>query len=178
MGGVHGVCYGIMLGDNLPSPADIPCTRTSPTGTDNPRDIALNYATFRPGTTDSGNGLTYTSLLDAMYRCTPRWRRLVRRTWGSSCRRAGGRRVRGDRGERAGIKPGCGPEGHAQEARSTCLPWTKILNIRDVECSMCSTTRTRGAIWSRGWYCRFFFSSLPAHPQECLNPSSPSRCVR
>ncbi|KAF8647021.1 hypothetical protein HU200_065538 [Digitaria exilis] len=35
---------------------------------DDPRDIALNYATFQPGTTvtDSGNGLTYTNLFDAM----------------------------------------------------------------------------------------------------------------
>ncbi|RLM61686.1 glucan endo-1,3-beta-glucosidase GV-like [Panicum miliaceum] len=35
---------------------------------DNPRDISLNYATFRPGTTvrDAGNGLTYTNLFDAM----------------------------------------------------------------------------------------------------------------
>ncbi|KAK3153440.1 hypothetical protein QOZ80_2BG0172730 [Eleusine coracana subsp. coracana] len=35
---------------------------------DNPRDINLNYATFRPGTTvrDDGNGLTYTNLFDAM----------------------------------------------------------------------------------------------------------------
>jgi exo-beta-1,3-glucanase (GH17 family) len=35
---------------------------------DNPRDISLGYATFRPGTTvrDGGNGLTYTSLFDAM----------------------------------------------------------------------------------------------------------------
>ena len=36
---------------------------------DNPRDISLGYATFRPGTTtvrDSGSGLTYTNLLDAM----------------------------------------------------------------------------------------------------------------
>ncbi|PUZ53051.1 hypothetical protein GQ55_5G022100 [Panicum hallii var. hallii] len=34
----------------------------------NPRDISLGYATFRPGTTvrDSGNGLTYTNLFDAM----------------------------------------------------------------------------------------------------------------
>ncbi|KAF0926813.1 hypothetical protein E2562_027406 [Oryza meyeriana var. granulata] len=34
----------------------------------NPRDISLNYATFRPGTTvrDNGNGLTYTNLFDAM----------------------------------------------------------------------------------------------------------------
>ncbi|KAI5002190.1 hypothetical protein ZWY2020_026840 [Hordeum vulgare] len=33
-----------------------------------PRDIKLNYATLRPGTTvrDNGNGLTYTSLFDAM----------------------------------------------------------------------------------------------------------------
>ncbi|WVZ67451.1 hypothetical protein U9M48_016526 [Paspalum notatum var. saurae] len=36
---------------------------------DNPRDISLGYATFQPGTAvrDSGNGLTYTSLFDAMY---------------------------------------------------------------------------------------------------------------
>jgi len=37
---------------------------------DNPRDISLGYATFRPGTTtvrDSGSGLTYTNLLDAIY---------------------------------------------------------------------------------------------------------------
>ncbi|TVU36883.1 hypothetical protein EJB05_18864 [Eragrostis curvula] len=35
---------------------------------DNPRDIKLNYATFRPGVTvrDDGNGLTYTNLFDAM----------------------------------------------------------------------------------------------------------------
>ncbi|KAF8646974.1 hypothetical protein HU200_065487 [Digitaria exilis] len=35
---------------------------------DNPRDTALNYATFQPGTTvtDSGNGLAYTNLFDAM----------------------------------------------------------------------------------------------------------------
>ena len=35
---------------------------------DNPRDIQLNYATFRPGTTvrDQNNGLTYTCLFDAM----------------------------------------------------------------------------------------------------------------
>jgi exo-beta-1,3-glucanase (GH17 family) len=35
---------------------------------DNPRDIQLNYATFRPGTTvrDDNNGLIYTSLFDAM----------------------------------------------------------------------------------------------------------------
>ncbi|EMS47932.1 Glucan endo-1,3-beta-glucosidase GII [Triticum urartu] len=35
---------------------------------DNPRDISLNYATFQPGTTvrDQNNGLTYTSLFDAM----------------------------------------------------------------------------------------------------------------
>nr|AAP33176.1 1,3-beta glucanase [Avena sativa] len=35
---------------------------------DNPRDIQLNYATFRPGTTvrDSKSGLTYTNLFDAM----------------------------------------------------------------------------------------------------------------
>ncbi|KAF0926820.1 hypothetical protein E2562_027412 [Oryza meyeriana var. granulata] len=35
---------------------------------DNPKDINLNYATFQPGTTvtDDGNGLTYTSLFDAM----------------------------------------------------------------------------------------------------------------
>ncbi|XP_051220786.1 glucan endo-1,3-beta-glucosidase GII-like [Lolium perenne] len=35
---------------------------------DNPRDIQLNYATFRPGTTvrDDNNGLTYTCLFDAM----------------------------------------------------------------------------------------------------------------
>uniref|UniRef100_A0A0D3EYI1 Glucan endo-1,3-beta-D-glucosidase n=1 Tax=Oryza barthii TaxID=65489 RepID=A0A0D3EYI1_9ORYZ len=34
----------------------------------NPRDISLNYATFRPGTTvrDPNNGLTYTNLFDAM----------------------------------------------------------------------------------------------------------------
>jgi len=34
----------------------------------NPRDISLGYATFRPGTTvrDSGNGLAYTNLFDAM----------------------------------------------------------------------------------------------------------------
>ncbi|RLM61067.1 hypothetical protein C2845_PM14G13180 [Panicum miliaceum] len=34
----------------------------------NPHDISLGYATFRPGTTvrDSGNGLTYTNLFDAM----------------------------------------------------------------------------------------------------------------
>ncbi|KAF0926796.1 hypothetical protein E2562_027398 [Oryza meyeriana var. granulata] len=34
----------------------------------NPRDISLNYATFRPGTTvrDDGNGLTYTNLFNAM----------------------------------------------------------------------------------------------------------------
>ncbi|KAJ1255900.1 hypothetical protein BS78_K141700 [Paspalum vaginatum] len=36
---------------------------------DNPRDISLGYATFQPGTTvrDSGNGLTYTNLFDAMF---------------------------------------------------------------------------------------------------------------
>ena len=35
---------------------------------DNPRDISLSYAAFRPGTTvrDSGTGLAYTNLLDAM----------------------------------------------------------------------------------------------------------------
>nr|CAA77085.1 glucan endo-1,3-beta-D-glucosidase [Triticum aestivum] len=35
---------------------------------DNPRDISLNYATFQPGTSvrDQNNGLTYTSLFDAM----------------------------------------------------------------------------------------------------------------
>ena len=34
----------------------------------NPRDISLGYATFQPGTTvrDNGNGLTYTTLFDAM----------------------------------------------------------------------------------------------------------------
>jgi exo-beta-1,3-glucanase (GH17 family) len=34
----------------------------------NPRDISLEYATFRPGRTvrDSGNGLVYTNLFDAM----------------------------------------------------------------------------------------------------------------
>jgi exo-beta-1,3-glucanase (GH17 family) len=35
---------------------------------DNPRDISLNYATFRPGTEvrDDGSGLVYTNLFDAM----------------------------------------------------------------------------------------------------------------
>ncbi|KAK8454439.1 hypothetical protein SEVIR_5G456400v4 [Setaria viridis] len=35
---------------------------------DNPRDININFATFRPGTTvrDDGNGLVYTNLFDAM----------------------------------------------------------------------------------------------------------------
>uniref|UniRef100_M8C1U6 Glucan endo-1,3-beta-glucosidase GII n=1 Tax=Aegilops tauschii TaxID=37682 RepID=M8C1U6_AEGTA len=35
---------------------------------DNPRNISLNYATFQPGTSvrDQNNGLTYTSLFDAM----------------------------------------------------------------------------------------------------------------
>uniref|UniRef100_J3L7S6 Glucan endo-1,3-beta-D-glucosidase n=1 Tax=Oryza brachyantha TaxID=4533 RepID=J3L7S6_ORYBR len=39
--------------------------------TGNPREISLNYATFRPGTTvrDDGSGLTYTNLFDAMVDC-------------------------------------------------------------------------------------------------------------
>ncbi|KAL6616683.1 hypothetical protein ACP70R_038953 [Stipagrostis hirtigluma subsp. patula] len=95
---------------------------------DNPRDISLGYATFRPGATvrDDGSGLT--DLHEPLRRDGGRRVRRAGegRRAGRQGRRVGervavGRRVRGGRGQREDVQPEPGgprPARHAQEARS------------------------------------------------------------
>jgi hypothetical protein len=86
------------------------CTPTSPTRA-TPGASASSSRRSDP-VRDDGNGLTYTNLFDAMvgrhlHAALEKARAPGRR--GSWCRRAGGRRtrrVRGERGERAGAQPG------------------------------------------------------------------------
>jgi len=90
----------------------------------NPRDISLGYATFRPGSTtvrDGGNGLTYTNLFDAMVDAVvaalekagaPNVRVVV-----VGERVAVGRRVRGERGQRAELQPGADRPRRAWDAQ-------------------------------------------------------------
>ncbi|KAF7040095.1 hypothetical protein CFC21_050019 [Triticum aestivum] len=86
---------------------------------DNPRDISLNYATFQPGTSvrDQNNGLTYTSLFDAMVDAV--YAALEKAgTPGVKVVISDGR-VRGVGGQRADVQPGADQprrRGHAQEA--------------------------------------------------------------